>query len=153
MFYRVWNNKIKNWVAQDIYLTPYGELVTTEKSFFGRVKLKSVNPDDYILHRSTDMFDRYDTLIFEGDIVEVKFPNEEGKFEEVEEKTYMMVAHNPDSASFILLDYKNLKFYDLKILDNPERCEYLEVIGNVKNNPELIKSDWTKMGDNNGETN
>ena len=137
MFYRIYDKVLENWITKDVYLTPYGQLVVAEQAFFNNIKLKSADPNRYILHRSSELYDKYFTLIFEGDVVKVKFPN-------VEEEVYMLVAYNSETASFILLDYKNLKFYELMLLDNSDCCEHIEVIGNTIENRDLIEFEENK---------
>ena len=81
---------------------------------------------DYILMQCTGLKDRNGTLIYEGDIVEV-LPEEE----------YAVIEWNDDTARF---DIRMISEKVCADFDNYYGDE-LEVIGNICENPELLKGE------------
>jgi len=130
--YRVYCRIEKKWLKEGVYLSPNNDLYISKKTLFGAEKLFLVSDNKYIWHKSTETYDKNNTLIFEGDICKIEHLDAIG-----------MIAYIPELASYCLLDDKNLKYYTL----GEDRCEQIEVIGNVLENKDLMQYDnITKEG-------
>lgn len=75
----------------------------------------------------TGLTDRDGKKIFEGDIVRT--------YRSKETFDLMMVAWDEDSASFVLTPQKRFRYYESLMNSHI----YLEVIGNIHDNPELLE--------------
>ena len=121
--YRVYDNKEKKWVREGIYLSPNNDLSTSKKALFGAEKLSLASEHRYTYHRDIELYDKNNNLIFEGDICKIMHLDVIGT-----------IAYVSEHASYYLLDDKNLKFYPL----SKDRCEQIEIIGNVFDNKDLL---------------
>lgn len=121
--YRVWNKEESCWV-DEVFLTPNGEVISVEphrwKSDIYKTDLKPDNK--FIVQHSINITDKNNTEIYEGDIVQTEFD------------VIGVIVYVPDRLSFILIDFKENKFYILTEL----RCKQCEIIGNVMENIDLV---------------
>lgn len=124
--YRLYDNIKKKWV-DNVYITPTGNIFIEKKTWYGLNKLVIVDEKDrYTIHRETGMYDKFDDMIYEGDICKLEF----------EDKTITgLVVYYDQHASFYLINYDNDTFY-------PMRDEYykdhIEVIGAIMENKDLL---------------
>ena len=88
--------------------------------------------------RNQRKYDKDKFLIYEGDIVEIDF-RELG----VNEKSITLVTYSSDTASFILLDFDSHKYYSI----GRDKCNFIKVIGNVFENPDLLPKEAFEEGD------
>lgn len=119
--YRVWNKQEEKWIKDNIYLSPYphSDLYIAKKSFFGKVKLKLVSSERYIIHKYIGINDKNDVMIYEGDYLKAQVNKD---------KTVIgLVAYATEFASYIILCDETNEYFMLtsKASDN------IEVIGNV----------------------
>lgn len=124
--YRVFDNYQKIWVRDGIYLSPNNDLSISKKALFGTERLSLASEHRYTYHQDIGLYDKNKKLIFEGDICKIEHLNVVG-----------IITYIAEHASYYLLDDKNLKYYPL----SKERCEQLEIIGNVFDNEDLLSSD------------
>ena len=124
--YRVYNHEKKEWVRNDVYLSPNNDLYVAKKNLFGKEKLGLVSDKKFTWHKDIGLTDMHDVVIFEGDICKN------------EEKDIMgVVTYIPSHASYYLLDDRTLKYYPL----TEEVCNELEIVGNVIENQDMLPQD------------
>ena len=114
---RVYDKYEKCWVDNAL-LAPNGDIYILKKSLFGK-KLKLTSSERYVYHRDTNLWDKDNNLIYEGDMVEAT----------VSEDTTVtgMVAYAREFAGYVILCSDCEKWYSL----GSEVCQYVKVIGNV----------------------
>lgn len=122
MPYRVYDKKRKNWVKNNIYLNPDGELVESKKSLFGN-KLTFVDQNRYVYQKYIELEDKNGTPIYIGDYIKAKVTNDE--------IITGMVTYASELSSYIILCFNIDKFYTL----GTDICDRIEVIGNVFEEP------------------
>lgn len=130
--YRVYDLEKREW-AQDIYMSPFpsNQLYKLKKSLFGR-KLISVDSSNYIIHKFVDLFDKDSNMVYEGDIIEAQISND---------KTVTgIVTYATEWSAYIVLCFDPDEFYVL----GDEICEFISVIGNVFDTPELVPETVTE---------
>ena len=124
--YRVFDRKEKHWVKEGIYLSPNNDLSTSKNAVFGNVKLSLSSDERYTWHRDIGLYDKDNVLIYEGDIVEANLDEEK--------KIIALVSYSLEFASYVLLDFKEHKYYTLGM----NKCKFIKVIGNVFDNSDLL---------------
>lgn len=117
--FRVYDNKLKKWVKNDICLRPDGELMLIKRSMFGSVKLTLLSSSRYVYHRDIDLYDKAEVLVYEGDYIKAHV--DENK------DVIGVVAYAAELSSYVILCVDSDEFYTL----GSEVCEYIEVVGNV----------------------
>lgn len=118
--FRVYDNKKKCWVKDNIYLTPDDELVLIKESAFGMVKTPiELSKDRYICHRDIGLTDKTGREVFEGDYVKASVSEDN---EEIGLVTYAYQL-----SAYIILCVNNDTFYTL----GTETSDDIQVIGNV----------------------
>ena len=85
---------------------------------------------DYVLMQSTGLKDKNGTEIYEGDIVEFKYPYDKRI------KTKGVIVRNDNKACFGISMKETTEQYELYRITAEN---YLSVIGNVHQNPELLE--------------
>lgn len=124
---RIYDNKKKRWIKNNIYLVPNGDLYILEKTIFKKnKKLVLASDDRYVYHRNIGLTDKNDVLIYEGDIVEAQISKDE--------TTIVEIAYVYQTASYMAFDFKTDTIYTL----NEDKCKLAKVIGNVFDTPELL---------------
>lgn len=118
MGYRVYDKKRKKFASDNVYLTPDGELVESKKSVFGN-KMTFVDQDRYIFQQSIELFDRNNTEIYIGDVLEA---------EVADDRTVRgIVVYASELASYVILCFDSDEYFVL----GESVCGLIEVIGNV----------------------
>ena len=128
--YRVFDKRKNRWVRDDIFLTQSGMLCKIKRGIFGRSKIVLLYDDEYIYHNAIELTDREGRAIFEGDIVKAYINGDDEKVLPI----IAEIAYIYQLASYVLLDYATGYYYSL----GEEQCNFVEVIGNVLDNPELL---------------
>lgn len=120
MTYRVYDNKRKVWLKDNIYLNPDGELFRIKKLIFGMVKtFTALSSDRYIYHQDINLYDKDGDLVFEGDYILASV--DEGK------EVIGMVCYAHELSSYIILVDSTQEFFTL----GSEVTKYIKVIGNI----------------------
>jgi hypothetical protein len=133
--YRVYDKKEKKWSQDNFYLSKNEDLYISKKSWFGREKLTLVPSIQYVWQKDIGLYDKNDTLIYEGDICKIESLDIAG-----------IITYVSEFAAFVLLDYDNNKYYEL----SKERCSNdVVIVGNIFENQvvtnfekEAIDEDW-----------
>ena len=124
------------------YKMPIFNLDTITDENFNKI-VKSYIDYNYKLisiEQSTGLQDRQGKLIFEGDIVR---SNEYPFMSKEQDNYYAKICWDDESAGFFYYTFKNSKFNDVSGISNGNTGnldEYeWEVIGNIYENPDLLK--------------
>lgn len=125
MSYRVYDVERKEWVKDNIYLTPDDGLFKIKQSVFGLIKVPlELSLDRYIYHRDIGLYDKNGVLIYEGDHLEA---------EVAEDRVVTgVVVYASEIAGYIILCNDTDEFFSL----GSDICEYIKVVGNVFDNAE-----------------
>lgn len=117
--YRVYDMDMCEWVKDDVYLNPDGELFLIKRSIFGHAKTPiELSQDRYIYHNDIELLDKNGNLVYMGDYIKAQI---------TEDKSVIgLVAYAFDMSAYIILCDDNI-FYTL----GSEVCEFIEIIGNV----------------------
>lgn len=119
--FRAWESKEKRWAAHRI--------MPVLKGLIERLTLKDCLPISgrLIIEQYTGLKDRHGTEIYEGDIV--KWLDGLGEY------TNFVVEWQENRARFCLRnEYSHYDYEDI----NDKKKPYIEVIGNINENPELL---------------
>ena len=120
MSFRVFDTKKEQWIKKNIYLDSEGNLFKIKLSLFGTVKLPlALDADRYICHQDINLYDKEETLIYEGDYIKASVD---------EDKDVIgIVAYAHELSAYIILCVDSDEFYTLGSNVSSE----IEVIGNV----------------------
>lgn len=113
---RVFDNKRKEWISEDIFLAPSGDIFIYKKGLF-RDKLKWVSKNRYIWQKDIGVIDKNGKHVFEGDIIKI-----------AEIDVVGVVAYAEEHAAYYIFDAKNNAYYPFDVQGVNER---IEIIGNV----------------------
>lgn len=129
MSYRVYDTEKKEWVKDNIYLNPEGELFLIKKSVFGAVKIPlALSSDRYIYHEDIGLTDKVGKEVFEGDYIRAVVGKVDENDENSEDKVEIgLVTYAHELSAYIILCVDNDTFYTL----GSSVCEFIEVIGNI----------------------
>lgn len=118
--YRVYDNKLKKWLKEDVYLTPNDELVKIKQSAFGLVKVPLVlSQDRYVFHRDINLYDKDSNLVYEGDYLHATVS---------EDRVVIgIVAYAHELSSYVILCVDSDEFFTLGSNVSTE----IKIIGNV----------------------
>lgn len=111
----------------------YGSLVKVDEDYYiledGETQAHSYNRvDENSIGQYTGLKDKYNTEIYEGDILELTYFNDS--------KDNMYVSYLDDLARFVLRDLKEQnKYFNIEFFDK----ENMEVIGNIYEDKELLR--------------
>lgn len=120
MSYRVYDNELKKWLKDNIYLSPDGELFLIKKSLFGMVKVPlALSQDRYIYHKKIDLLDKNKKEIYEGDYIKAQVGDDKS--------VIGLVAFAEELSAWVILCVDSDEFFTL----GSEVTEYIEEIGNV----------------------
>jgi hypothetical protein len=118
--YRVYDTQACEWIKDNIYLNPDGDLFLIKKSIFGRTK-KTVllESDRYVWHQDIELYDKNNNMVYIGDYIKAQ----------VEENRSVigLVAYAHEMSAYIILCDDTNEFFTL----GSNVCELIEIIGNV----------------------
>ena len=124
--FRVWDKERQAFCVTD--MLEFGCIFNLKN---GVLDLKN-GKEYYIFQQLTGLLDKNGKEIFEGDIIKCNFPD----FGCDKEKFQLEVVYSSNTASFgVIILMENGDFYSLSELD----WRNFEVVGNVFENPELLK--------------
>lgn len=119
MEYRVYDNERKEWIEDDIYLNPSGELFLIKRSALGRTRMSKLSQERYIYHKAIDLWDNANVQVHEGDYIQAQVD---------EDKTVVgLVAFAHELSSYVILCVDSDEFYTL----GSKVSEHINVCGNV----------------------
>lgn len=120
MAFRVRDTFKGRWVADDIYLSPKGELFKIKQSLFGMVRVPlALDATRYIYHRAIDLWDKKNVQVFEGDYILAQV---------AEDRSVVgLVAFAVELSAWVILCDDSDEFFTL----GSETTEFIQVIGNV----------------------
>lgn len=136
--YRVYDSVNKTWMPKDKILisTFNNDIYMRKRGLFGTEKLELVSNEKFIVHESIGILDKYNVLIYEGDICGLELKDGAAK---------CVVSYVPERAAYILFDNENMLYYEFVkgMSDN------LTVIGNVFDNADEInvENEKEEMGE------
>lgn len=120
MTYRIYDLETKQWIRDNIFLSPDGELFLIKKFLFGLIKiLRPLSQERYIYHRDIELYDKNNELIFEGDYLKAQV--------DTDKEVIGMVVYIDQLSAYVILCEETKDYYTL----GSERKEYIEKIGNV----------------------
>lgn len=120
MSYRVYDTEMNEWIKDDIYLYPDGNLFLIKKSTFGGMKKPVLlDSDRFVYHNDIGLYDKNGDLIYIGDYVRAQ----------VEEDRFVIgvVACAQAPAAYTILCEDIEECFIL----GSEVCQFVEKIGNV----------------------
>lgn len=118
--FRVFDTEKNQWIRDNIYLNPDGDLFLIKKSIFGRTKKPILlESDRYVWHQDIELYDKNNNMVYIGDYIKAQV-------EENRSVIGLVVYAHEMSAYIILCDETN-EFFTL----GSNVCEHIEKIGNV----------------------
>ena len=118
--FRVYDNEKKEWVKENIYLNPNGDLFLIKQSLFGMVKVPlALDANRYIYHKAIDLWDKNQKQVHEGDYIEAEVADDR--------VVIGLVSYAHELSAYVILCVDSDEFFTL----GSETTEYIEVIGNV----------------------
>ena len=128
--FRIFDKINNTYKLLDIYyLDNNGKLVVVN-SKDGSINIEYVSLEDFVIEYATEIFDKKEKMIYEGDIIKMRYPCDRryfGKF---------IVVKDFNSPKFGLVDeLKSNEIFDLY----KYMFDCYEVIGNINLNPELLE--------------
>lgn len=128
MTYRVYDNKKKKFVTNNIFLTPDGELVESKKSLFGN-KMTFVDENRFVYQRYIELNDKNNNPIYIGDMLEAQV---------AEDRIVRgVVTFAEELSSYIILCFDPDEFFTL----GTDVAQFIEVVGNVFDDDKKGKKD------------
>ena len=118
--FRVYDTEKKQWLKNNVYLSPDGELFLIKQSLFGMVKVPLIlSPDRYICHKDIILYDKENVLVYEGDYIRARV---------ADDKTVIgIVTYAHELSAYVILCVDSDEFYTL----GSDVSSEIEVIGNV----------------------
>ena len=118
--YRVYDIERNQWIKDNVYLNPDGDLFLIKKSIFGRTKKPILlESDRYVWHQDIELYDKNNNMVYIGDYIKAQ----------VEENRSVigLVAYAHEMSAYIILCDDTNEFFTL----GSNVCELIEIIGNV----------------------
>lgn len=117
--FRVFDTESHEWVNDNVYLNPNGELFLIKQSVFGWVKVPlELSQDRYVYHVDIGLYDKNDSLVYEGDYILAEL---------AENRSVVgLVAYVHEISAYVILCDDDM-FYTL----GSNVCDHIEIIGNV----------------------
>lgn len=119
--FKIYDNKNEQWCKGNFVISKSGDLYKIRK-FLIFTKLFVCSENRYTVYRKINSLDSQKCNIYEGDICEYK-------------DSRGLIAYADEVKSYIFLNMKDEKYYLL----TDKVCNKFKVIGNIKDNSDLIK--------------
>lgn len=120
MGYRVYDIERNQWIKDNVYLNPDGDLFLIKKSIFGRTKKPILlEPDRYIYHNDIELYDKDNNLVYIGDYIKAQVKEDRS--------VIGLVSYAHDLSAYVILCDDTNEFFTL----GSNVCELIEIIGNV----------------------
>lgn len=118
--FRVYDTQACEWIRDNIYLNPDGNLFLIKKSIFGKPKkLVLLDSDRYVWHQDIELYDKENNPIFVGDYI---------RAEVSEDRSVIgLVCFAQELSAYIILCDDTNEFFTL----GSEVCQLITKIGNV----------------------
>ena len=118
--FRVYDTEKHQWLKDNIYLSPDGELYKIKQGILGLTKVPlALDGERYIYHRAIDLYDKNRKQVCEGDYIQAQV---------AEDKSVVgLVVFAAELSSWVILCVDSDEFYTLGSSVSTE----IQVIGNV----------------------
>jgi len=132
--FRVWCNYHKDWEKHDVFITLDGRILhDTNMADYGK---------DHIVEQFTGLLDKNKKEIYEGDIIECEYHGNLPSTRDLKHLTWKGIVEYGSDASFHVFRKTNLEdqagsTYAVRV--GGSAIKRYEVIGNIHENPELLK--------------
>lgn len=104
--FRVFDNERKEWIKKNVYLSPNGDLFLIKQSLFGMVKVPlALDSERYICHQDIGLYDKEQTLIYEGDYLKAKVAEDK--------EVIGMVCYAYELSGYVILCSDSYEYYTL----------------------------------------
>lgn len=126
--FRVYDCDLKQWLKDNVYLSPDGELFLIKFSALGWTKLSpELSQDRYVYHRAINLWDKNEKQVYEGDYIQAQ----------VDENRSVvgLVVFATELSGYIILCVDSDEFFTL----GSEVTEFIQVIGNVFDGYEVVQ--------------
>lgn len=118
--FRVYNTEKKEWVKENIYLSPNDELFLIKQSLFGAIKVPlALDAEKYICHKDINLYDKYEKMIYEGDYIKARVSDDR--------EVIGLVVYATELSAYIILCVDSNEYFTL----GSDVSSEIEVIGNV----------------------
>lgn len=125
--FRVFDIEKHEWLKDNVYMSPDGELFKIKQSLFGMTKIP-LDSDRYIFHESIGLADKNDKEVYVGDYIEAHVGKVDEEDENGEDRVEIgIVVYAHDLSSYIIMCENSETFYTLGSSVSTE----IAVIGNV----------------------
>ena len=133
--FRVYDTQACEWIRDNIYLNPDGDLFLIKKSIFGRTKKPILlELDRYIYHNDIELYDKNNNMVYIGDYIKAQ----------VEENRSVigLVTYAHEMSAYIILCDETNEFFTL----GSNVCELIEIVGNVFDGYEIDIEETEDVG-------
>ena len=128
--FRVWDVKNKKFLPESYFaILGNGKLIVTLSGYYN--DFTNTNQDDYVIQQYTGLTDKNGNLIFEGDIVQY---NQNSSYDNMD----FIAKWSDDKLGFIFQSNSGEQLVNQT--PHLNRFKHLEVVGNIFENPELLKT-------------
>ena len=118
--FRVYDTEMCEWVKDNVYLNPDGDLFLIKKSIFGKPKkFILLEPDRYVYHNDIELYDMNNNLVCVGDYIKAKVSEDRS--------VVGLVVFAEELSAYIILCEDTDEFFTL----GSEVTEFIQIIGNV----------------------
>lgn len=120
MGYRIYDIERNQWIKDNVYLNPDGDLFLIKKSIFGRTKKPVLlDSDRYVYHNDIELYDKENNLVYIGDYIRAQAKEDRS--------VIGIVSYAHDLSAYVILCDDTNEFFTL----GSNVCELIEIIGNV----------------------
>lgn len=125
MGYRIYDQKKKKWLDDDIYMSQDGELYKSSKTLFGNEKLTFVSQNRYVYQRDIELHDKNDVMIYVGDYVEAHVADDK--------IVVGFVTYAQELSAYVILCDDAGEYYTLGSYVSGDLCVVGNIFDGIKN--------------------